>query len=47
MTPSSHQKEVSQERVLSGEDDCVNVGNRVWRLDPALDVVDPRSILPD
>ena len=27
MTPSSHQKEVSQERVLSGEDDCVNVGN--------------------
>ena len=37
-------EEVSQERDLSGKDDCVNVGNRVWRLDPALDVEDPRSI---
>ena len=41
---SDEMEEVSQERNLSGEGDCVNVGNRVWRFDPALDVVDPRSI---
>ena len=38
---SDEMEEVFQERDLSGEDDCVNVGNPVWRLDPALD---PRSI---
>ena len=34
----------SCKNVGSGEDDCVTVGNRVWRLDPALDAVDPMSI---
>ena len=38
---SDEMEEVFQEHDLSGEDDCVNVGNRLWRLDPALD---PRSI---
>ena len=36
-------EEVSQERDLSGEDGCVNVGNQVWRFDPVL-VVESRSI---
>ena len=42
-------EEVSQERDLSGEDDCVNVGNQVWRLDPALDprsISDPFNVIP-
>ena len=41
---SDEMEEVSQERDFSGEDNCVTVGNRVWRPDPALDVVDPRNI---
>ena len=45
---SDEMEEVSQERVLRGEDDCINVGNRVWRLDPALDVVEYcRYVIPD
>ena len=31
---SDEMEEVSQEHDLGGEDDCVNVGNQVWRLDP-------------